>query len=316
MGFSQGRSCCQAVRARVAHSGIAARRRARLALSPLTSGPVLGRGMGREIIRHYPHLSERIQGLARGADLSFEALMELFVRVASAGAQDRELSAEVPVVVGSAGEPGGLVVARALIESGLPGSTWIVRRSRPEVGFASLEVALPWMASAVAGVNECGVAVAIASGEGASESTAVAGTGEPAAVLLVQECLQRFTDIHGCVDWCSKRPVSGRASIVVADASGSALALEIRGSERRVAPRESGVWPVGGSEASRSRLRDGLAAGDPLDLDALAALCASEADAGALVTLEPGARRLTLQPLRADGAEPATRLELSPSAAD
>jgi len=154
MGFAQGRSCRPAVRARVVHAGAATRKRVLRALLPLTTGRVLGRGMGREVIRHYPHLSERIQGLARGADLPFEALMELFVRAVSGAAADRALSAEAAVAVGSTGERGGLVVARALSGSGVPGSAWILRHSRPEVGFASHEVTLPWLASAVAGVNE------------------------------------------------------------------------------------------------------------------------------------------------------------------
>ena len=38
--------------------------------------------MGREIVRHYAHLSERIQGLASGARLSIDSVMELFVRAA------------------------------------------------------------------------------------------------------------------------------------------------------------------------------------------------------------------------------------------
>ena len=308
MGFAQGRSCRPAVRARVVHAGAATRKRVLRALLPLTTGRVLGRGMGREVIRHYPHLSERIQGLARGADLPFEALMELFVRAVSGAAADRALSAEAAVAVGSTGERGGLVVARALSGSGVPGSTWILRHSRPEVGFASHEVTLPWLASAVAGVNERGVAVAIAPDAMASESTAVVDARAPDAVLLVQECLQRFSDIQGCADWCSKRPVSGRASIVVADASGSALALEIGDGEPRAVPREPGVWLVGGSEVLRSE----LAGAGELDLDALIGLAATGAqistgDAGAVVALEPGTRSLTLRSLEAGAGEPQQR---------
>ena len=315
MGFAQGRSCCPVVRARVVHAGAVTRKRVLRALLPLTTGRVLGRGMGREVIRHYPHLSERIQGLARGADLPFEALMELFLRAVSGAAADRALSAEAAVAVGSTGERGGLVVARALSGSGVPGSAWILRHSRPEVGFASHEVTLPWLASAVAGVNERGVAVAIAPDAMASESTAVVDARAPDAVLLVQECLQRFSDIQGCADWCSKRPVSGRASIVVADASGSALALEIGDGEPRAVPREPGVWLVGGSEVLRSRLRSELAGAGELDLDALigpgvSGTQISTGDAGAVVALEPGTRSLTLRSLEAGAGETATRLEL------
>jgi hypothetical protein len=309
MGRSQGASCREDVRARIAHSGIVARKRPTGLLRPLTSGSALGCGMGREIVRHYPHLSERIQGLARGAGLPFEALMELFLKAVSSGAPGEALSAEAAVALAPGGEGGGITVVRPLAESALPGSGWIVRRSCPEVGFASVEVTLPWLASAVAGVNEHGLAVAIAPCELASQSP---HSDQPTAISLVQECLQRFSDIEGCADWCSKRPTSDRAAIAVAEASGSALVVEVVGDERRIIRGEPGLSLAGGSEVLRSRLRSQLAEGE-LGIDDPARIDEPPGCAGAVIVLEPGPRRLTLHPLPAEAGEAAIRFELPPT---
>jgi hypothetical protein len=186
--------------------------------------------MAREISRHYPHLGERVQGVARGSGQSIDSMMELFVRAVCAELEGEVLSA--PASVGVREGSQGTRVERALSLGREAGSGWILRHSRPEVGFASVELTLPWLATSVLGVNEAGVAAAI----GASAVEPAPRPRSPSALLLVQECLQRFHDLPGAIDWCLKRPVSGCASIVLADAEGSVTSITIDGDERRVAP--------------------------------------------------------------------------------
>jgi hypothetical protein len=147
----------------------------------------------------------------------------------------------------------------------ISGSEWIVRRSRPEVGFRSVELTLPWLATSVAGVNESGVAAMIAPTAPGGPRTA--GTPAPSALLLVQECLQRFRDVTGCIDWCLKRPTSGAASIVVADAAGMLAGVALAGDERRVLSPSGGVLVAGGCDDRHVDLRKSLqarsSAGDP-----------------------------------------------------
>ena len=129
------------------------------------------------------------------------------------------------------GECVGLVAASGEtlgVRDGLPEGGWMLRRSQPEVGFASLEVTLPWLPCAAGGVNEGGIAAAAVSHPGAGAGTA------PSALLLVQECLQRFTDVSGCIDWSLKRPTSGCVRLVVASATGRVVAIEIDESRRSV----------------------------------------------------------------------------------
>ena len=207
--------------------------------------------MGREIVRHYAHLSERIQGLASGARLSIDSMMEIFVRAAG-----DQLSGDALFATGLAfakpTEAGDTSLARQLAVSASSGSNWIVRRSVPEVGFASIELTLPWLATAVGGVNESGVAAVFAPRPRGPSEYARSSAASP--ILLVQECLQRFDSVEGCLDWASKRPLAGDACLLVADAAGSAAAVAIQGEERRVtrkldASDASGGWaPLSATE--------------------------------------------------------------------
>jgi hypothetical protein len=240
MGRAQGEACRDGIASALAAAGIARPRRIPTSLLPFAGGPVLGRGMGLQVVRHYPHLSERIQGLARGSGQSAASLMELFVRAAG-GAGPESLTAPAA----GAGRSGD---AACLLRRVAP-ADWIVRRSRPEVGFASVELTLPWLATAVGGVNENGVAVLVVPTRAPRPDA-----GGPSVLLLVQECLQRFHDVPGCIDWCSKRPASGAASIVLADGTGAVAAVEVDDDVRRVVTPADGVLASGGEAAEQEAL--------------------------------------------------------------
>jgi len=220
MGQAQGSACNSEIRARVDALESAHRGRRPWSLRPLLVGPVLGSGMAREIFRHYPHLGERMQGLARGADCSLDSLVEVFVRASRDDLPGEVLSAPASVAA-RAGDT-------ARVARSLPEGAWIARRSEPEVGFASLEITLPWLACAVAGVNEGGIAAAVV-------SQAVPRVADaPSPLLLVQECLQRFDDVTGCIDWSLKRPTSGCVRLVVGSGTGRVAVIEIDGDRRTV----------------------------------------------------------------------------------
>jgi len=259
MGEEQGAACRDAIRRSVAAAGIARRGRLPFSLLPFAAGNVLGAGVGLEIVRHYAHLSERIQGLARGAGLPIESLMEIFVRASRDELAEERLAAETSV----AGRPG----AGARVVRGLPEADWVVRRSRPAVGFASVELTLPWLAASIAGVNERGVAAAVVCTDAPERDS----RGAP-ALLLVQECLQRFEDVAGCVDWALKRPAAGAVRLVVADAAGRATAIQVRGERREVeeiAPDAGGELDKGVVlEPAGCRLRIETAGYEPAELRA------------------------------------------------
>ncbi len=309
MGNAQGLAFKEAIRIELEAMGIPTRRSRVPRLWALTRGHRLGRGAGRETIRHYTHLAERTAGIARRADVPFESLMELFCR--STAPPDPSETLFAPAVAAGLRGEGQPILMRTL-GSGAR-EDWILRRSRPEVGFDSVEVTLPWLASAVAGINEGGVAVAMVPRSASYGSGVLAGAVNarhaPHAILLVQECLQRFEDVAGCIDWCTKRPRAGNVSLLLADAAGQLARVEVEGTESRV----SGLGAAYSFDGAREPLASTLDANLRSDAS-LSPQCAraiAEAVGEQSVWLEPGARKLSLRSLReADGDAKTVELSL------
>jgi hypothetical protein len=262
LGLDQGRACAQALRRRFAGLGFASRARLRLG-----RGGAATRQLARELARHLPHQFETLQGLARGARVPALWLLEELAAELAREAQAR------PLALASA--------APALLARTVDGP-WLLRRSRPEGLFASLELARPWRSGALAGVNERGLAALALAG--------AAGAGGPPAALLVQDCLERFETLEGALAWCGHRPAGGRALLFFADARGEAAALEIEGAQRRVLRPSAGALAAGGAAGAAAELVKRLAEAAPADAAQLAALCPQPA-----VALDPARRSLALQ---------------------
>ena len=286
-GLDQGAACAPAIRAWLGQRGLTRRRRFLPDFRRLTSGASLGAGVGREVVRHYPHLAERMSGLARASGVALDALMEDVVASAY-GVPGHPLgAASVGLAAGLAGEP---VLARSLGGEPAVEASWVLRRSRPEVGFASVELVAPWLVGAVVGVNESGLGAAICSDVAAPRN---AGRVAPPPWLLVQECLQRFDELDGALEWCLKRPCDGEASVVLADASGDRAVVEIADASRReVLQRGVPSCVAGGPPAEREDARrrlDGTGSATAVLGDAAAVVSLAERRidvAGASLTLD------------------------------
>jgi len=264
MGLAQGTAARAAIRGESARLGLPTRRSRMPHLRPLAVGAVRGGGAGRELFRHFAHLAERIEGVAKASDLPLDSVVEMHLRVRAGG------------------ESGGLLAHRAMLsartleassaekrwtlERSLPGALegeadWIVRSSRPAVGFASVEIGLPWLVSSVAGVNEAGLAVV----GGPLLWSSNGRDGDPTSLLLVQECLQRFPDLDGALDWCAKRPVGGEQSLVLSDAAGHLATVLVSGGERRIQYGESELQlEAGEPETGNATRTAGLVSIDPV----------------------------------------------------
>lgn len=257
LGFEQGLALRSAIRRRVEEAGLPARRGRRPRLAALTSGSVRGSGTGRETIRHFTHLAERVDGLARGADVPLDSLLALQATA------DREKGAAQALCVLDREAESGANMLRTL-----PASSWLVRRSRPEVGFISLEITEPWLVSALAGINEAGLAVCMVTADAATLSPAKeparAGSASASYHLLVQECLQRFADVEAGMAWSMSRPAAGEGTILLADAGGHRGAVRFQGEHRQAHEAEAGPLIAGGPDASLETLR-AWAAAQPAD---------------------------------------------------
>jgi hypothetical protein len=257
MGLAQGAALARAIRGAVERAGLPVHRSRVPSLRGLTSGPVRGCGAGRELLRHFPHQAERLEGLARRANVPFDSVLTLHLRMRAGGVGAGLLArrASLRASRGAKGARGSGVLLERTLPRAIEGeASWLVRDSRPAVGFRSLDVCLPWLVPAVAGVNEGGLAVLA----GPVLWGAEGHSGWSPSLLLTQECLQRFQDLDGALDWCCKRPVEGEQSFVLADASGATATVISTGRERRVQPGsgelhlEGGELPTGPEATAES----------------------------------------------------------------
>ncbi len=263
MGIAQGGAVRAAIRAEIVRAGLSIRRSRIPTLKALTQGPLRGSGAGREFFRHFPHQAERLDGLAYAADVPTDSVLDLHLRVRAGGVEGGLLARRASLrarTVGGNGEGKRALLERSLPRASEAESGWIMRESRPAVGFRSIEIGLPWLVSAVAGVNEGGLAVVA----GPLLWGAPGREGRPSSLLLVQECLQRFKDVPGALDWCRKRPVEGEQSFVLADACGAVATVIATGLERRVQSGEGELYLEGG-EPPESVEADGASADGPRD---------------------------------------------------
>ena len=223
----------------------------------------------RDTLRFFPHMGERAMGLAGGARVGTLAIAGLLGE-----ALDGERG---PALV--AGTDDEARLARAVHG---PVDALAVRHSAPDTDHRSLELVLAWRVPALVGVNEHGLAVSAS----AHRDRAAERDCRAPAVLLAQDCLQRFDVVEKAVEWLERRPAGGAASFLLLDATGARARVDVAGSARGVSRERTlalGVDAPPGAEASPS------------------GLCGALGPADAHVVVEPAARRLGV--LRA-GADP------------
>jgi hypothetical protein len=202
-GHAQGWALRGAIRAELARL-----RRSHTPLSWLAARGRARRGPGLALARHLPQQGERVEGLAAGAEVGEAALLlaELGWRVGAVA------------VASAAGIHAHLDVPPSLAP------LLLLRRSTPDAGgFASVELtAAPW-ASALGGVNACGLAALCLVEQGQLE---------PPLRFWVQELLYRCADLEGALEHLRRRARyaggSGRL-LVAAESGGARLALLRRG---------------------------------------------------------------------------------------
>jgi hypothetical protein len=246
LGRDLGRALRAEVRAAVSEQGTLRGALAALRESGTTTQ------MLRDLRRHFPHQSEWLEGLALGSGVTLRVLVRALAKGCAPG---------VPQGV-AIGAVSGSAVA---IASAVPrGAVW--RRVAPEGRFRSLEVALPAAPAPVIGVNEAGLAVAVA------EQRSLPGRYAPPLALFARDCLERFERVEHALDWCLARPAAPGGSLILADARGELAGVYAGGPERRALRPPS--WLVLGDAALELAKGEPLAAGqlEPTLANALAAL--------------------------------------------
>jgi len=225
LGRDQGAVCCTALAARFARASRLARWRNWLGLVDPEA-----RELDCSLWRSFPHQAESLRGLGAAAGVPAAWLVSELTRLRADAVPAAALE-----------RPSGL------LGRGLDGA-WILRRSRPQGLFASVEVARHGVAAPLVGVNERGLAAAVLPGR---SDRRVAP-----AWLLVQDCLQRFESLEPALDWCRVRPGGSGGGLLLMDASGAAAAVSFEVERRVLRPRAGRLLqPLdAGSEALESSL--------------------------------------------------------------
>ena len=243
------------------------------------SGRLLGSLVGREpevarsardTARFYPHMAERSEGIARGARVSKAEVAALLASECHGGS-------ETLFGVRSKSDGSGVLIALSTERE----APLFLRRSQPENGYRSLEIAIPWRVPALAGVNEHGLALAV----GGVSSSASLSTCAASPALLVQDCLQRFDSVDKAIEWCERRPARGGASILLADAGGALVRVDLEGELRRVHRDTDGILTGAVEPARIASVERACRASEHLDAEALRRVLATRVSR--VVVLDP-----------------------------
>lgn len=223
LGLDQGRACRDEIRADaraqgwVAGAGFLDRLRAlRHDDSPARAA------LARDVTRHFPHLAERIAGLAAGAGVADAALVDALLREL-----DKHAGGALRCEGGAAS-----VGVELHIASPWPLTGFVVRACTPDGGYPNLSFARPAHVGGLAGVNDrglAGVAVPLAAPAPDERCTAP-------GLLLLDQCIERLDTVEKALDWCEHRPGGGRALLTFRDAAGDTAAIEIDGEKRHRRP--------------------------------------------------------------------------------
>ncbi len=229
LGLDQGRACREAIRADAralgweSPAGWLARLRQRQGVG---ADPALGR----DLAHHFPHLDERLSGLAAGADLPREALLVLL---------EEELRGDVVMqTAGVTRGPTGAPIVAVRLRMPLPPTGLLARTFRPDGGYPHVSLARPALVGALAGVNERGLAAAAEVFDPPARGRSGNRCGAP-SLLLLDQCIERLDTVEKALEWCERRPGAGHARFVFADAEGSVGAIDLDARKRtRVEPLE------------------------------------------------------------------------------
>jgi hypothetical protein len=239
-------------------------------------GDAATRRLDRDLRRHFPHQSEWLAGLARGAGVTeFALLRALRDRCAGAGPRfgvAARCGDEVRVACGA-----------------LPGA--VLRRTRPEGRFRSLELTFPEGSSALIGVNEVGLAAL------ALLAPTLAARCAAPSLLFARDCLERFERVDPALEWCLSRPAARGGSLLLADSQGELAAVDHSGPRPKLVRPTDELLILGAREGARGEVAKRFEDRRPTTVteleDALDASFEADAkDSGPALLVDPSGRRL------------------------
>jgi hypothetical protein len=269
LGHDLGLACRERVRARVGQRSIAERVRDAAGVPEHRVAAWL-----RDVRRYFPHQHEWLEGLARAVELPVPAVARSMLAV---------LDAERDAMLVAAEQGGAVKIWRRAPATALP------RRVEPEGRFVCLELAAAILTTPFIGVNDQGLAIAVAG------DAATARGRNAHGALFARDCLERFDALDSALDWCAGRPAAPGAVLLLGDAAGDFAGISLDANARPVRHATDGVLVMGVDLAAAGALEEELrklrADADAFEARVREALVAPGTDT--LVSVEAEARRLS-----------------------
>jgi hypothetical protein len=180
------------------------------------------------LAKQYPRSSSRLLAIADGAGVrpgtiyllnAIEALLSAVrghVIVPPPGA------CSAVAVRGGRSATGEPIIAKNFDYLPLVQPFYMLRQSRPDSGFRSMEFTVAPLAGTVDGINETGLCIC-------NNYAFTVDTGVPTATIsmVIAEALERCSTVAEAADWIAAQPRWGAGLLMLADASGDIASLEI-----------------------------------------------------------------------------------------
>jgi len=181
--------------------------------------------------QHYPNQALYYDGLARGSGIGLGNLLLLTSAEILLSKLDYTLAACSAAAVRT---PEGIVLHKNFDYPEAIRPYYVMRGCAPDQGLATLEMTVAPLAGTVDGVNERGLAVIY----DYAFCTDRVLHAVPLTIVL-NEMLRTCSTVNEALEFLSKRPRAGGALLMIADARGSAAAVELSNSRIAVRRMES-----------------------------------------------------------------------------
>ena len=223
LGWSQGRALRESVRISVTRPVLGSR--VARWLEPWFPQLGVKDRIAIDVKRHFPQQGDRASGLADAAGLSHGAILSAVGRLPT------EFLASCAVLSRKGSDLGRPMLALALPTLPRGSQSWLLRRSRVEHGFSSIEWTLPAWVGSIVGVNEKGLVLCW---QGSGRPYELNERSAAPALHWIQDCLQLFDQVEKVGDWCTKRPTSGDGFLLALDHTGAVLVVEQQGPQQKI----------------------------------------------------------------------------------
>jgi hypothetical protein len=177
-------------------------------------------------------LSQRLLGIAHGSELSVDALWlmnaleGLLATVKGITVVPRPGGCSAVAIRGKKSQSGEPVLVHNFDYLTLFQPYYIVRETRPEGGYRSIEFTVAPLVGAIDGVNEKGLAVTYNYAQTLDEDKP-----DPTISMRIGQALSRLENVADAIEWLTSCPRWGSGLLMLADAGGDIASLELSNSQ-------------------------------------------------------------------------------------